>query len=56
MHHFVEATVAKTSIFNKLFTKMDGLLGYDIPKDPESWWDLDLPPFGIDPLAGTQFD
>ena len=56
IHHVVEATVAKTTIFNSLFTKMDGLMGYDKPKDPASWWDLDLPMHGIDPTTGTSFD
>jgi reductive dehalogenase len=55
IHHVVEATIAKTSIFNGLFTKLDGLMGYDKPKDPESWWDLDLPIHGIDPTTGTSF-
>ncbi|MFC1998935.1 hypothetical protein ACFLVR_04785 [Chloroflexota bacterium] len=56
IHHFVEATVAKTSILNGLFTKLDGIMGYDIPKDPESWWDLGLPPFGIDATNGTRLE
>ncbi len=56
IHHFVEATIAKTPIFNKLFTKMDGLMGYDIPKDPESWWDMNLPPFGINSVGGSQLE
>ncbi|MFC1951119.1 reductive dehalogenase [Chloroflexota bacterium] len=53
IHSAVEATIAKTSVFNGLFTKMDGLLGYDIPKDPELWWDMDMPPYGIDSTGGT---
>ena len=43
IHTVVQATIAKTSLFNSFFTLMDGLLGYDIPRDAESWWDLDLP-------------
>lgn len=56
MHHFVEATIAKTPIFNSLFTKMDTLLGYDIPKDPESWWGSNMPPYGIDGLKRTRLE
>ncbi|MFC1998761.1 reductive dehalogenase [Chloroflexota bacterium] len=56
MHHVVEAIVAKTPLLNGFFTKMDGLLGYDNPKDPESWWDLSLPIHSIDPTTGTLFD
>ena len=53
IHHLVEATIAKTTIFNSLFTKMDGLLGYDKPRDPESWWNLNLPPYSINDTEGT---
>ncbi|MBT7289316.1 MAG: reductive dehalogenase, partial [Chloroflexi bacterium] len=53
MHHFVEATIAKVPVFNGLFTKMDDMLGYNIPRDPESWWDKNMPPYGIDGLGGT---
>jgi len=56
MHHFVESTISRTTIFNSLFTKMDGLLGYDIPKDPESWWYMNMPPYGINGLEGTKLE
>ena len=56
IHKFVEATIAKTPIFNSFFTKMDSLLGYDKPKDPASWWGLNLPPYGIEATKGTQLD
>jgi reductive dehalogenase len=56
MHHFVESTISRTTLFNSLFTKMDGLLDYDIPKDPESWWYLNMPPYGIDGLEGTKLE
>jgi len=53
IHTIVESTIAKTPIFNGLFTKMDGLLGYDLPKDAESWWDMDMPPYGMDSTHST---
>ncbi len=56
MHHFVEAVIAKTPLFNSIFTKMDGLLGYDMPKDPESWWYRNMPPYGIDGLKNTRLE
>lgn len=56
IHKVVEATIAKTPVFNSFFTKMDSLLGYDKPKDPESWWGLNLPPYGVEATKGTQFD
>ena len=56
VHTVVEATIAKMPIFNALFTKMDGLLGYDVPKDNESWWDMDMPPYSVDSIHGTELD
>ncbi|MFC1978536.1 reductive dehalogenase [Chloroflexota bacterium] len=53
VHSLVESTIAKTPIFNGLFTKMDGLLGYDEAKNAESWWDMDMPPYGMDSTHGT---
>ncbi|MCX6012550.1 MAG: reductive dehalogenase [Chloroflexi bacterium] len=47
MNSFVRSTIAKTSLFNSFFTHMDDVCGYDKPKDPESWWDIDLPTYGI---------
>lgn len=54
IHSFVQASIAKTSLFNSFFTYMDGLMGYDNPRAPESWWDLNLPPYGINDTKGTQ--
>ncbi len=59
MHHFVKASIAKNPIFRKtvnhLFTVMDGVFGYNEPKELESWWDLDLPPYGIDTVRHSTF-
>jgi len=56
VHTVVEATIAKTPIFNGLFTKMDTLMGYDEAKDPESWWDMNMPPYSTDSTHGTLLD
>ena len=56
IHSVLEATIDKTYVFNGLFTKMDGLLGYDIPRDNESWWDMDMPPYGVDSTHGTMLE
>jgi epoxyqueuosine reductase len=48
MHAFVQKTVATAPAFNGVMRKMDDVFGYGKLKDPESWWDLDLPPFGYD--------
>lgn len=52
IHHLIEATIAKTSLLNRFFTQMDSILGYDKPRDPESWWKLDMPIFNIDTARG----
>ncbi|MCX6013846.1 MAG: reductive dehalogenase [Chloroflexi bacterium] len=56
IHTFVMATLAKTPILNGTFTKMDSIMGYDKPRNPEEWWNLDLPPYGIDSARGTQLE
>jgi reductive dehalogenase len=56
VHHFVEATIAKTPLFNNFFTRMDSMMGYDKAKDMESWWGLNLPAYGVDPTTGTMMD
>jgi len=52
IHRFVQATIAKTALFNGFFSRMDGLIGYDKPIDPESFWETILPPYGIDDNQG----
>ena len=57
IHSFVAATLSRTPVFNGLFTRLHTLAGYNVPKEPESWWDIkDMPPFGIDSTKGTRFD
>jgi hypothetical protein len=48
MHAFVQDVIATTPAFNGALRQMDDVFGYGKLKDPESWWDLDLPPFGYD--------
>ena len=48
MHAFVQDVIATTPAFNGTLRQMDDVFGYGKLKDPESWWDLDLPPFGYD--------
>ena len=48
LHTLVKGIINRTSIFNRFFVAADKLLGYGQPLDPETWWDLDLPPYGID--------
>jgi epoxyqueuosine reductase len=46
MHAFVQQTIAAAPAFNGLIRKMDDIFGYGQLKDPESWWDMELPPYG----------
>jgi reductive dehalogenase len=45
-HDIMKTTVGTTPALNRLFRKMDDFLGYGIKNDPETFWELDLPPFG----------
>lgn len=47
VHTLVKATSSTTSLFNGFFTSMDQTFGYG-ERDPEAWWELDLPEYGID--------
>jgi reductive dehalogenase len=51
IHDLVRQIVATTPAFNKIFRKLDTDLGYG--KDPEAWWNFDLPPHGYDNTQGT---
>jgi hypothetical protein len=48
IHNLVSGTVAVTPIFDGFFRSMDDAFGYGAQKDPEEWWHLDLPEYGID--------
>jgi reductive dehalogenase len=54
LHKVVEPTIATTPHFNRFFARMDDVFGYGRPKDPESFWDTNLPPFGVDETKGTK--
>ncbi len=41
-------TIASTSILNRTFRKMDDLLNYGARSDYESFWDLEMGPYGWD--------
>ena len=46
-HDFMKATLSKTPVFNRLFKNFDDFMDYGI-KNPETFWELDLPPWGYD--------
>ena len=46
MHAFVQKTIAVAPSLGGTIRKMDDVFGYGQLKEPSSWWDLDLPPYG----------
>ena len=40
--------IATTPTFDRAIRKMDDFLGYGQRGDPDTFWDMDLPPFGWD--------
>ncbi|MQY81482.1 MAG: reductive dehalogenase [Dehalococcoidia bacterium] len=50
IHDFVRQIIATTPAFNGMFRKLDTDPGYG--KDPEAWWELDLPPHGYKNTQG----
>lgn len=54
MHKIVLATLSVTPLLNGFFTRMHTAMGYGMRRHPESWWDLNLPPYGIDTTRATQ--
>jgi reductive dehalogenase len=52
IHNIVKATASITPIFNGFFRTMDDVFGYGI-KNPEEFWELNLPSYGIDTTWGA---
>jgi len=48
IHDVLRGTIATTGIFNGFFYNMSKTFGYGLMDDPEEWWDMSLPIFGID--------
>ncbi len=47
-NEIMKATISNTPVLNRLFRNMDDFFGYGIKSDPETFWEMDLPPFGWD--------
>jgi epoxyqueuosine reductase len=47
-HGLVKATVSRTGLFNGVLRSVDDAFGYGGQKNAERWWDLNLPPYGLD--------
>jgi len=48
IHSLVKATIATTDLLDGVIRSVDDAFGYGGQKSPDGWWDLDLPPFGLD--------
>jgi reductive dehalogenase len=48
VHNLARATVAMTPGINGVLRSLDDAFSYGAQKDPEEWWNLDLPEYGID--------
>jgi len=48
IHKLVMSTLSVTPVMNKFLILMHDVFGYGAPRKPESWWELDLPSYGID--------
>jgi reductive dehalogenase len=48
IHNWVKATVSRVPMFDGFFRSMDDAFSYGAKKDPEAWWSLDQPEYGID--------
>ncbi len=48
IHDWVKGGIAAAPVLNSFFRSMDDAFGYGAQKDPELWWHLDLPEYGID--------
>jgi len=56
IHKIVAPTISVTPILNDFFTRMHSVFGYGQPKDPESWWDINLPPHGVNSVKNTKME
>lgn len=54
MHRFVEMNIANVPVTDAVIRSMDDAMGYGEQKDPEAWWDMDLPEYGIDTMSGKK--
>jgi len=53
IHQWVKAGISTYSGFDGLLRSMDDAFSYGAQKDPQQWWQLDLPEYGIDTEQST---
>lgn len=54
VHEWVKAGAAVAPVFDNFFRTMDDAFGYGTQATSESWWNLDLPEYGIDSCQPVQ--
>ncbi len=47
LHQCVKATISTLPVMNGFLRSMDDAFSYGAQKDPDLWWELDLPEYGI---------
>ncbi len=52
IHRLIKMQIAALPITDELTRSMDDAFGYGVRKDPGTWWELDLPEYGIDTTKG----
>lgn len=48
IHDWVKASISQLPVGDQFFRTMDDAFSYGAKKDPELWWELDQPEYGID--------
>ncbi|HEX9016097.1 MAG TPA: reductive dehalogenase [Chloroflexota bacterium] len=48
IHQIVKATIASNDLLDGVIRSVDDAFGYGGQKNPDEWWGLDLPIFGLD--------
>lgn len=56
IHKIVAPTISITPLLNGFFARMHTILGYGMSREIESWWDLNMPPHGVNAVKGTQLE
>jgi epoxyqueuosine reductase len=54
IHDWVKASISTLPISNGFLRSLDDALSYGAQKDPEFWWHLNLPEYGIDTEQATR--
>jgi epoxyqueuosine reductase len=53
IHHWVKGSIALFPVLDGFLRSMDDAFSYGAKKDPEEWWRLNLPEYGIDTRSTT---